>query len=433
MNSESTTLNPEQAPSERVEALHPDQLIGVIVMSRVSEYFGLFTFAIASALVFPHVIFPNYEPLAGTLLSFGVFSLMFIGRPFARLIFRRLDRRVGRAAKITVAMFVLGGCTIVIGFLPGYAEIGIVAPILLCIARFGQGLGVGGVWDGLPVIMMMEAPEKRRSWYAMIPQLGGPLGFLISASIFFVLTNFLTADEFLTWGWRFPFFVGLSLHVVALFARLRLIDTPEYQYAVQSLELRGSSVRAVLQHHWLQVLLGAYLPLAAYALFQMVAIFPLGYVSLYTELAIPDLLIMQMSGAFIAVITCILSGPLADRFGRRRYLMVIAVLIGLLSFGIVDLLDRAWIYVLLGFALLGLSFGQSGGTLPHRFKPEYRFTGVSLTQDLSWFFGAAFAPIIALGLTAWLGIEFAGYYLLSGAVATLASLYVVQRMSRSGR
>lgn len=418
---------------QSVEKLHPDQLIGVIIMSRVSEYFGLFTFAIASALVFPHVMFPNHDPLTGTLLSFGVFSLMFIGRPFARLFFRRLDRRVGRAAKITVAMFVLGGSTIVIGFLPGYSEIGIVAPILLCLARFGQGLGVGGVWDGMPVIMMMEAPEKRRSWYAMIPQIGGPLGFLVSASIFFVLTNFLTSEEFLTWGWRFPFFVGLSLHVVALFARLRLIDTPEYNYAVQSLELRGAPLGEVLRHHWVQVLLGAYLPLAAYALFHMVSIFPLGYVSLYADLSVPDMLIIQMVGAFIAVFACILSGPLADRFGRRRYLMVISVLIGLLSFGIVDLLDTAWIYVLLGFTLLGLSFGQSGGTLPHRFKPEYRFTGVSLTQDLGWLFGAAFAPVIALGLTAWLGIEFAGYYLLSGALATLASLYVVQRISRGGR
>jgi MFS family permease len=264
----------------------------------------------------------------------------------------------------------------------------------------------------------------------MIPQLGAPLGFLISASIFFVLTNFLSSDEFLTWGWRFPFFVGLSLHVVALFARLRLIDTPEYRYAVKTLELSGSPVLEVLRHHWLQVLLGAYLPLAAYALFQMVAIFPLAYVSLYEELPVPDLLVMQMVGAFIAVFTCILSGLLADRFGRRRFLMVIAVLIGLLSFGIVDLLDRAWIYVLIGFTLLGLSFGQSGGTLPHRFKPGYRFTGVSLTTDLGWLFGAAFAPIVALGLTAWLGLEFAGYYLLSGAVATLISLYVVQRMSR---
>lgn len=422
------TLDPQQHVPAAAD-LHPDQIIAVVIMSRLSEYFGLFTFAVASALVFPKVFFPNYEPATGMLISFGVFSLMFIARPFARLIFRRLDARIGRPAKITVGMFVLGGATIVIGFLPGYSEIGIVAPILLCLARILQGIGVGGVWDGLPIIMMMEAPENRRGWYAMIPQLGAPVAFLIVASIFFVLTNFLTETEFTTWGWRFPFFVALALHVVALFARLRFIDTPEYRYAAHSQQLKGSPVLEVIKHHWVQILLGAYLPLAAYALLQMVAIFPLGYTAVFAQISIPEVLLLQMGGAFIAVFTCILSGPLADRFGRRRLLMAVAVAIGLLSLGIVEMFDILWLYVLIGFTLLGLSFGQSGGTLPHRFRPEYRFTAVSLTQDIAWLFGAAFAPIVSLGLTLWLGIEWAGYYLLSGAVASLIALMIVQRMS----
>lgn len=412
--------------------MHPDQLIGVVIMGRLSEFFGFFTYAIASALVFPQVFFPNYDPVTGMMLSFSVFSLLFISRPFARVVFKRLERR-GRPARITVAMFVFGGSTMFIGFLPGYSEIGIVAPILLCLARLGQGIGIGGIWEGLPIIMMMEAPEKRRSWYAMIPQLGGPLGFLISASIFFVLTNFLSEEEFISWGWRFPFFVALSLHVVALFARLRMVDTPEYEYAAHTLELRDSPVRDVVRHHWKEILLGAYLPLAAYALFQMVSIFPLAYVSLFGQLTVPDLLILQMVGAFVAVLTCIASGPLADRFGRRRFLMVVAIAIGLISFNIVNLVDAGWVYVLIGFTLLGLSFGQSGGTLPHRFKQQYRYTSVALTIELGWLFGAAFAPIVSFGLAVWLGIEFAGYYLLSGAVASLAALYIVQRMSSSSR
>ena len=431
MNSELSAADPGRAQPAAAD-LHPNDVAGVVIMGRLSEFFGFFTYAIASALVFPEVFFPNYDPVTGMLMSFGVFSLLFLSRPFARVVFRRLEQR-GRAARVTVAMFVFGGSTIFIGFLPGYGEIGIVAPILLCVARLGQGVGIGGMWEGLNIIMMMEAPEKKRSWYAMIPQVGGPLGFLIAASIFFVLTNFLSEDEFLTWGWRFPFFVALSLHVVALFARLRMIDTPEYAYAAHTLELRDSPVREVVRHHWVQILLGAYLPLAAFALFQMVSIFPLAYVKLFSDLTIPDLLIFQMVGAFIAVLTCIASGPLADRFGRRRYLMVVATAIGVLSFGIVNLVEGAWIYVILGFTLLGLSFGQSGGTLPHRFKQEYRYTGVSLTTELGWLFGAAFAPIVSFGLAVWLGLAFAGYYLLSGAVASLAALFIVQRMSSSSR
>ena len=412
------------------ESLHPNQIVGVVIMSRVAEYFNIFVFAIGCALVFPEVFFPNYDPITGTLISFGVFTLSFLARPFAGLVFSRIEARASRAAKTTVAMFVLGGSTICIGFIPSYEKIGIVAPILLCIARIGQGIGSGGVWQGLPVIMMLNAPEHRRSWYAMIPQIGGPASFFIAASIFFVLTRFLSAEEFIGWGWRFPFFVVLSLQVVALFAVLRMIQTPEYENAASQHYLHRTSVSEILQRHWKQVLLGAYMPLAAYALFHMVTIFPLGYVKLYQGPPVPDLLLLQVIGAFLAVGTCIISGPMADRFGRRRYLIGITLAIGLLSFFIVDLLDSARLFILVGFILLGLSFGQSGGTLPHRFEPRYRFSGVSLTTDLGWIFGAAFAPIAALGLTVWFGIEFAGYYLLSGVIATLIALYIVQRMSR---
>lgn len=434
MNTNTTTANPDESlPPGDSDTLHPDQIVGVVIMGQVSAYFSIFVLAIACALVFPPVFFPNYELVVGTLISFGVFSLPFISRPFARFIFRRLDERAGRAAKITVAMFVLGGSTICMGFIPGYGEIGIVAPVLLCVACIGQGIGSGGVWEGLPIIMMLNAPEKKRSWYAMVPQLGGPIGFFIAASIFYVLTNFLTSEEFTSWGWRFPFFVALALQVVALFARLRLIQTPEYKNAVEQHYLRGSSVRAVWQNHWKQVILGAYMPLCSYALFYLVTIFPLGFVMLHEGMPVPDLLVLQMAGGLLAVFTCILSGPLADRYGRRRFLIIVTAVIGVLSFFIVDLLENPWIFVLFGFCLLGLSFGQSGGTLPHRFKPEYRYTGVAVTTDLGWLFGAAFAPIVALGLTLWFGLEFAGYYLLSGVIATLVALYIVQRMSRGSR
>ena len=422
-----STANQDLPPTD-TDTLHPDEIVATIIMTRVSEYFGFFVFAIACALVFPKVYFPNYDLITGTLISFGVFSLAFISRCFARLIYGPLETRIGRAARITVAMFVLGGSTICVGFIPGYADIGIVAPILLCVARIGQGLGYGGVSEGLPIIMMMNAPDNKKSWYSMVPQLGGPIGFTIAVSIYYVLTNYLTAEEFINWGWRFPFMVVLSLQVVSLFTRLRLIDTPEYENAVSHHFLHGTPVREVLQDHWSQVLLGAYLPLASYTLFHMIAIYPLGYIKLFPGLSVPDLLLMQTVGAVLAIFTCILSGLLADRFGRRRFLIVVTAMVGLLSFFFSALLYNAWIFVLFAFSLFGLCFGQSGGTLPHRFEREYRFTGVSLSNDLGWLFGAAFAPFIALSLTVWHGLEFAGYYLLSGVVATLIALFIAQRM-----
>lgn len=424
-----STANHEQdLPPADADTLHPDQIVATVIMTRVSEYFGFFVFAIACALVFPKVFFPNYELVTAMLISFSVFSLAFISRCFARLIFVPLEKRIGRAARVTVAMFLLGGSTIFIGFIPGYADIGIVAPILLCVARIGQGLGSGGVPEGLPIIMMLNAPEHKKSWYSMVPQLGGPIGFAIAASIFFVLTNYLTPEEFIDWGWRFPFMVVLSLQVVALFTRLRLIDTPEYENAVSHHFLHGSPVREVVKKHWSAIILGAYLPLASYALFHIVTIFLLGYIMLFQVMSIPELLFMQTAGGVLAIFTCVLSGLLADRFGRRHFLMVVTAMVGVLSFFIGSMQDNAWIFVLFGFGLLGLCFGQSGGTLPHRFEREYRFTGVALSTDLGWLFGAAFAPIIAISLTVWLGVEYAGYYLLSGVVATLIALYIADRL-----
>ncbi len=425
-----STANQDLPPAD-ADIMHPDQIVATVIMTRISEYFGFFVFAIACALVFPKVFFSNYDLIPATLMSFSVFSLAFISRGFARLIFVPLEKRVGRAARVTAAMFLLGGSTIFVGFIPSYADIGIVAPILLCVTRIGQGLGSGGVPEGLPIIMMLNAPEHKKSWYAMVPQLGGPIGFAIAASIFYVLTNYLTPEEFIDWGWRFPFMVVLSLQVVALFTRLRLIDTPEYENAVSHHYLQGSPAREVLKNHWPQVILGAYLSLASFALFHIVTIFLLGYIKLFPVLSVPDLLLMQTVGAVLAIFTCVLSGLLADHFGRRRFLIVVTAMVGVLSFFIGTLQDNAWLFVLFGFGLLGLCFGQSSGTLPHRFEREYRFTGVALSTDLGWLFGAAFAPIIALSLTVWFGVEFAGYYLLSGVVATLIALFIAQRTHSS--
>lgn len=427
MSANSTTANQNQS-AINTDIMHPNEIVATVIMTRVSEYFGFFVFAIGCAIVFPKVFFSNYDLIPATLISFGVFSLAFISNLFARMIFSPLEDRIGRGGRVTIAMFLLGGSTIFVSFIPSYADIGIVAPILLIIARIGQGLGSGGAADGLPIIMMMNAPENKKSWYAMAPQLGGPIGFAIAASIFYVLTKYLTPEEFIDWGWRFPFMVVLSLQVVALFTRLRLLDTPEYKNAVEHHALRPSPVGQVLKKHWLAVILATYLPLASYTLFHIVAVFPLGYIKLFPEMTVPDLLGMQTIGAILAIFTCILSGILADRIGRRTFLIIVSICIGVLSFFIGDWLKNPLILIVLGFGLLGFSFGQSGGTLPHRFERDYRYTGVAVSNDLGWLFGAAFAPIIALGLTVWFGVEYAGYYLLSGVLATLFALFLSRRL-----
>jgi MFS family permease len=297
--------------------------------------------------------------------------------------------------------------------------------------RGGQGLGLGGAWDGLPSLLALNAPPERRGWYSMIPQLGAAFGFILASGLFIVLTSTLSSEDFLAWGWRFPFFVALALNVVALFARLRLILMPEVSTLFRATELEPQPVFKTLRAHGREVLIGAFIPLASYAMFHIVTIFPLSWMTLYTTESASEFLTVELIGAIIGAVSIVLSGVLADRIGRRRLLMIGAVAIAVFSFFTAPLISAGpagrYAFVLVGFALLGLSLGQARGALASRFDRAYRYTGAALTSDIAWLIGAGFAPIVALGLSSRFDLTFAGYYLLSGALCTLAAIAFVQR------
>src|SRR5690349_2015635 len=218
-----------------------DIAIGVII-GRTSEFFDFFVYAIASVVVFPKLIFPYVDALTGTLYSFAIFSLAFVARPFGTLIFTALDRAAGRGMKLTVALFLLGTSTVTIAFLPHYDDIGIASAYMLAILRIGQGLAMGGAWDGLASLLALNAPQNRRGYYAMIPQLGAPLGLMVASALFAYIIGNLSATDFLDWGWRYPFFVAFAINVVALFARLRIVVTPEYTKLFETRELQPTPV-----------------------------------------------------------------------------------------------------------------------------------------------------------------------------------------------
>jgi MFS family permease len=205
----------------------PGEIAVGVIIGRASEYFDFFVYGIASVLVFPAVFFPFEARLEGTLYAFVVFSFAFIARPFGTVISMAIQRRFGREAKLTIALFVLGTSTAGIAFLPGYASIGFTSIVLLSVFRFGQGLALGGSWDGLPSLLALNAPQNRRGWYAMLGQLGAPLGFFVASALFAYLYANLALKDFLDWGWRYTFYVAFAINVVALFARLRLVATEE--------------------------------------------------------------------------------------------------------------------------------------------------------------------------------------------------------------
>jgi MFS family permease len=413
-------------PNADQSNVRPSEIAVGVVIGRASEYFDFFVYAIASVLVFPSVFFPFEPRLDGMLWSFLIFAFAFIARPFGTIAFMALQRHFGREFKLTVALFLLGISTVCIAFLPTYEHLGFASIVLLSLLRIGQGVALGGSWDGLPSLLALNAPQKRRGWYAMVGQLGAPVGFIVAASLFAYLLAALSQEEFLDWGWRYPFYVAFAINVVALFARLRLVSTDGYARLLEERELQPTPVIEMTKSQGRNLIIGALAALGSYALFHIVTVFPLSWISLYSPRSISDFLVLQIIGAFIAAIGVVVSGLIADRFGRRTTLGALAGLIALFSWFIPALMNGGElghnIFTMVGFALLGLSYGQASGAVTANFPAKYRYTGAALTSDLAWLVGAGFAPLVALGLSAHFGMAYVSLYLLSGAVCSLAAL-----------
>ncbi|MBU1354416.1 MAG: MFS transporter [Gammaproteobacteria bacterium] len=416
------------------EDVTPGEVAVGVIIGRSSEYFDFFVFGIASVLVFPSLLFPFLSRLDGTLAAFAIFSVAFVARPFGTAISMAVQRRWGRGTKLTLALFLLGASTAGMAFLPSYAAAGTAAIVALVILRVGQGLALGGSWDGLPSLLALSAPKERRGWFAMIGQLGAPIGFALAASLFAYLYSSLGVAEFLEWGWRYPFFVAFAINVVALFARLRLVVGQSYAERLQQLELQPVSVTRVMRDEGRNVLLGAFAALASFALFHLATVFPLSWIAMYSEQSITEVLSVQIVGAFLAAGAIMVSGWLADRVGRRNLLGTMALFIGAFSLVTPWLLGAGQVgnnaFLLVSFVLLGLSYGQASGTVTANFSPQYRYTGAALSADLAWLVGAGFAPLVALALSAKFGLGAVSLYLLSGVVCTLLALRINRRMER---
>jgi MFS family permease len=425
----SSVANPSSSGLERdARRMHDDDkplspgsvAIGVVI-GRTSEFFDFIVYGLGSILVFPKLIFPFAgSAVAATLMSFALFPLAFLARPVGSFVFMWIDRNYGRGTKLTVALVILGGSTASIAFLPGYETIGYWAVALLALFRLGQGFALGGAWDGLASLLSLSAPENRRGWYAMIPQLGAPFGFALASILFGYFVSNLSEADFLAWGWRYPFFVAFA--------------SKEFGAAMEAQELQARPIFEMLSKHAMDVVLGAFVPLASFAMFHLVTIFPLSWIMLTGGQSVEEFLWVQVAGAAVGVVGIVLSGVIADRIGRRNQLMAGAILIAIFSFSAPFLLDSGGkgqdAYILIGFFILGLTFGQSSGAVSSRFTQYYRYTGAALTSDLAWLVGAGFAPLVALGLATSFGIVFIGGYLISGAICTIAALTLTRALDQ---
>ena len=407
-----------------------DLAIGVVI-GRICQSFDLFVFGLACVLAFPEVFFPYASRMDGVFYSFVLFALAFVARPLGSMFFVVLQRHFGAATKLTLALFLLGMATAGTAFLPGYASWGWYAILVLAVLRFMQGFALGGSWNGLASLAAIKAPKDRRGWYAMLPQLADPIGFILAAALFAYIWAALTPQEFADWGWRYPFFAAFAINIVSLFASLRMVVAPRYAEQLKERSLEPTSMRLLMREQGRNVALGTFAPLASYALFHLVTIFALSWALLYTQQSVTGFLIVQVIGAFVAMPCMVLSGKVANRFGRRATLALGGALIAVYSGWTALLLSggavNSYVFVIVGYALLGFTHAQAAGAVSANFRPEFRYSGAMITSDLGWLIGAGFAPLVALSLAIYAGVPYVGLYLLVGAIGTLAALWFSRR------
>ena len=397
------------------------------------EFFDFYIFATAAALVFPRLFFPESDPTTATLQSLATFAIAFFARPIGAALFGHFGDRIGRKATLVAALLTMGLSTVAIGLLPSYASIGILAPLLLAVFRFGQGLGLGGEWGGAVLLATENAPPGKRAWFGMFPQLGAPIGFILSSITFLLLTTLLSEQQFFDYGWRIPFIASALLVILGLYVRLQLTETPAFREAMAQEKRVHFPAGSVFRHHWKALILGTVIGLSAFVTFYLMTVFALTYGTSKTGLGYSreTFLFAQLFGVLFFGITIPISALLADKFGRRLTLMWVSAAIFLFGFALAPLfgagnLTGVVAFLAIGFALMGLTYGPLGTILSELFPTAVRYTGSSLAFNLSGIFGAALAPYIATWLASHYGLAFVGYYLSAVALLTLIGLLLMQ-------
>lgn len=391
------------------------------------EFYDFYIYATAAALVIGPVFFPQTSGTAQMLSAFLTFGIAFLARPLGSALFGHFGDRIGRKSTLVASLLLMGASTTLIGVLPGYDAIGAWAPILLCLLRFGQGLGLGGEWGGAALLATENAPPGKRAWFGMFPQLGPSIGFLAANGLFLTLALSLSDEQFRAWGWRIPFLLSAVLVLVGLYVRLKLAETPVFAKAMAQQERVKMPVIEAFGSHWRLIVLGALAMVVCYALFYISTVFSLshGVTSLgYSRESFLGMLCFAV--LFMAAATP-LSAWLSDRFGRRPVLIVGCSLAILSGFAMQPLLTQGstfsvTLFLSIELFLMGVTFAPMGALLPELFPTHVRYTGASAAYNLGGIVGASVAPFFAQKLVAMGGLSWVGGYV---SVAAALSLLAV--------
>jgi len=423
----------------------------IVVASMVGttiEFYDFYIYATAAVSVFPYLFFPKGNATTALLASLATFGLAFVARPVGSILFGHFGDRVGRKATLIGSLLTMGIATFVIGLLPTYHQVGVAAPVLLAMMRFSQGIALGGEWSGAALLATETAEPDKRARAAMWPQLGAPFGFLLANGLFLILISWLVHSNtnpdlegpFLTWGWRIPFLLSAVMVALGLYVRLRLTETPVFARALGRGERVQTPLTEVFRTSWRELIIGTFVMLATYTLFYTCTTWALSYGTSKRPpggtglgFGYVDFLHIQLIAVLFFAATVPIAGALADRFGRRRTLLVItaAIIVYGASFGQMLAPDSATkgstlLFLIVGMTLMGLSYGPMSAVLPELFPTNVRYTGSGISYNLSGILGAAVAPFIATWLATTYGVAWVGVYLIGAAILTVIALLAMR-------
>ncbi|UTH26477.1 MHS family MFS transporter [Actinobacillus suis] len=403
------------------------------------EFFDYYIYAAAAVLVFNTQFFKSGDPVSDELLSLSTLALAFFARPIGSALFGHFGDKIGRKKTLVASLLLMGGSTVCIGLLPTYADIGIWATVLLCLCRVGQGLGLGGEW-GAALVATENAPDGKRAWYGTFPQLGAPIGLFLANGAFFLVSYIWGKEGLVEWAWRIPFISSVVLVMVGLWVRLTLHESHVFREAEEKGKTQKAPVSAVFKHHMKPLILGTFIMTATYVLFYIMTAFAQVYSRTPAKLSeaghpmglgiepntFTGLLLLSaiVFGAFTSI-----SGLLADKVGRRKFLLWVTFAMGIFGLAMPLFLSNGtpysvFAFLVVGMALMGFTFGPMAALLPELFPTEVRYSGASLAYNFASIVGATVAATFAIKINAAYGILGVGIYLAANAVLTLIALFM---------
>lgn len=418
------TTTTQRAPAARVLTA---SLVGTAV-----EFYDFYIYATAAALVFPTLFFPSESESAQLMSSYATFAIAFIARPVGAVAFGHFGDRIGRKSTLVWSLMLMGGSTMAIAFLPTYAQAGWIAPALLCVLRFGQGLGLGGEWGGAALLAVENAPPGWKARFGMFPQLGAPVGFIAANGLFLLLGLMLHPDDFIAWGWRIPFLASALLVIVGLWVRLSLTETPAFKAALEQERPPAIPLGELFRDHWKETIGGTFGVVACFCIYYIATAFALGYGT--TTLAIPRETFLQIQLVAILFMAggIVWAGHWSDATTPRRVLSIGCALSIAAGFLMAPMMGSGNILMVGGFLsilllLMGFVYGPLGAWLPGLFPARVRYTGASVAFNVGGVIGGGFTPVAAQALAQQGGLPLVGIYLSAAAALSFVALLLLRK------